>query len=102
MSVSGRRTEREDPAPLGDESARWLCDRARASLKKAAGGPPPGPVEYPDDPRLRVLVAAGTGLAPFTSMVFEAHALEPDADITRMYPYVRDALGSQDKPGDGE
>lgn len=27
-----------------------------------------------DDPRLRICVSAGTGLAPFTSMVFHAHA----------------------------
>ena len=34
-----------------------------------------------DDPRLRVCVAAGTGLAPFTSMVRSIHLRDPEADL---------------------
>jgi ferredoxin--NADP+ reductase len=36
-----------------------------------------------DDPRLRVLVAAGTGLAPFTSMVLSKTAQDPKADLSK-------------------
>ena len=36
-----------------------------------------------DDPRKRVLVAAGTGLAPFTSMVFEQIAHDPNVDLSQ-------------------
>lgn len=36
-----------------------------------------------DDGRLRVLVAAGTGLAPFTAMAFEQAALDPKADLSK-------------------
>jgi ferredoxin/flavodoxin---NADP+ reductase len=36
-----------------------------------------------DDPRVRVLVAAGTGLAPFTSMVLEQVARNAKADLSR-------------------
>lgn len=36
-----------------------------------------------DDPRMRVLVAAGTGLAPFTSMVFGQLAENPNADLSK-------------------
>ena len=35
-----------------------------------------------DDTRRRVLVAAGTGLAPFTSMVFDECDKNPDADLS--------------------
>ena len=34
-----------------------------------------------DDPRLRICVAAGTGLAPFISMVRSLHLSDPDADL---------------------
>lgn len=36
-----------------------------------------------DDPRLRILVAAGTGLAPFTSMVRSVVLRDPEADLSR-------------------
>ncbi|MEM8963246.1 MAG: hypothetical protein AAGD38_17305 [Acidobacteriota bacterium] len=36
-----------------------------------------------DDTRLRVCVAAGTGLAPFLSMVREVHMRDPDADLSK-------------------
>ena len=36
-----------------------------------------------DDPRLRVCVAAGTGLAPFISMVRSIHLRDPGADLSR-------------------
>lgn len=36
-----------------------------------------------DDPRLRVCVAAGTGLAPFISMVRSLHLSDPTADLGR-------------------
>ena len=36
-----------------------------------------------DDPRLRVCVAAGTGLAPFLSMVRADHRADPTADLGR-------------------
>ena len=35
-----------------------------------------------DDPRLRVCVAAGTGLAPFLSMARSAHLRDPSADLS--------------------
>jgi ferredoxin--NADP+ reductase len=36
-----------------------------------------------DDPRIRVLVAAGTGLAPFTSMVFDKVRADAKADLSK-------------------
>lgn len=36
-----------------------------------------------DDPRLRVCVAAGTGLAPFISMVRSQHLKDPNTDLSR-------------------
>ena len=36
-----------------------------------------------EDERVRVLVAAGTGLAPFTSMVLEAVAQDPQANLSQ-------------------
>ncbi len=35
-----------------------------------------------DDPRLKVFVAAGTGLAPFVSIVRSHHLRDPDADLS--------------------
>jgi ferredoxin--NADP+ reductase len=36
-----------------------------------------------DDGRMKILVAAGTGLAPFVSMVRSRHLRDPDADLSR-------------------
>lgn len=37
----------------------------------------------PDDPRIRVMVASGTGVAPFISMVRSEVARNPDADLAK-------------------
>lgn len=56
-----------------------------------------------DDPRLKICVAAGTGLAPFVSMVRSERLLDPAADLSDFailhgasYP---DDLGYQDELG---